>query len=241
MKFFIGCSGWQYDDWQGRFYPDGTKKEWLKFYSSVFNTVEVNSSFYHLPKPETIKNWKNNTPSKFVFSLKASRWITHMKKFNDEGAVRTFYSICDNMDKKLGCILFQLPPILKKNMSLLEKINSQLDRKKQNVIEFRHESWYDEEVYKFMKKKRIGFCTVSSRQMPDDIVITGKILYIRFHGPGALYASNYEEKEMKKWALRIKEAIRKEKPKYVYAYFNNDVLAYAPKNALMLKNFLEQK
>lgn len=238
-NYFIGCSGWYYDHWAGCFYPQNlSKSEWLGYYAEHFNTVEVNNTFYQFPSKRMIKNWYRRTPSDFVFTLKANRLITHKKKFqNTEDQVSRFYELAALLKDKLGCILFQLPPYLSKDVGLLENIVEQLDLRRNNVVEFRHQSWFCPEVYDFLKKNRLGFCTVSAPKLPQDLVATSRNAYIRFHGGDDWYSYLYSLGELKEWADKIKML----KVKNVFCYFNNDYNANAAKNSRQLKELLGYK
>ncbi|NIM59497.1 MAG: DUF72 domain-containing protein [Candidatus Aminicenantes bacterium] len=236
MIYHLGTSGWSYNDWRGRFYPEEiSQKEWLPFYSQHFSTVEINMTFYRYPKPETLKGWLDKVPEDFKFTLKANRQITHRKRIKGvKNEVRYFYVLADSLGHKLGCILFQLPPFLTMDLVLLEEFLSTLSPKYKNVIEFRHESWYEDEVYKLLKSYNVIFCTVSSAKVPKDVVETAESAYFRFHGLTGGYKYSYSEKELKKWA----ETIRKTKVMESFVYFNNDYHAYAVENCRALREFL---
>jgi uncharacterized protein YecE (DUF72 family) len=234
---YLGCSGWFYWHWKGKFYPtDLPQSKWFQYYAKHFNTVELNSPFYHFPKPSTAKNWYRQAPKGFVYTLKVNKAITHVKKFHDaEKLIKEFYKLGDELKEKMGCFLFQLPPSLKYSEKKLEEIIEQLDLEKKNVIEFRDKSWFRKEVYKELEKANIIFCIVSSPILPEEFVKTSKDIYIRFHGKTAWYRYNYSLSELEEWAERIKKA----KPDNLWAYFNNDANAFAVENCLQLKKMLE--
>jgi len=236
MIYHLGTSGWSYSEWKGKFYPEEiSQKEWLPFYAEHFNTVEINMTFYRFPKPETLKGWLDKTPSHFLFTLKANRQITHRKKIKEvKNDVRYFYFLADNLQDRLGCILFQLPPSLTKDMELLEDFLSTLSPEYRNVIEFRHESWYTEEVYDLLKSYKVTFCVVSSTKVPKTIVETAEAVYFRFHGLTDGYRYSYSDEELKEWAKAIKEARARE----CFIYFNNDYQANAVSNCEKLEEFL---
>ena len=238
-EFFLGCSGFYYNHWKGPFYPEKlAKAKWLQHYAEQFNTLEVNNTFYRFPNEKMLKDWYEKTPENFRFTLKANRAITHTRKFhNTEQLLADFYKLAFLLEKKLLCVLFQLPPFIHKNMDLIEKIADQVDSKVANVVEFRHESWWDSEVYDFMKKKGLVFCSVSASELPETLVKTGSMIYVRFHGKDGWYHHFYPEKELEEWADRIKLL----KVQKVFCYFNNDVNANAVKNCLTLKNMLEKE
>ena len=238
--YFLGCSGYFYWSWKGRFYPESLKpKEWLGYYARFFNTVEINSTFYNFPKKGNLKRFYRETPPGFIFSVKANRSITHMKKFKDtEELLREFYSVVrEALREKLGCILFQLPPSLHYSEKTLDRILSQLDGDFKNVLEFRHESWWREEVFSRLRESGVAFCSVSSPKLPERLVETADFLYVRFHGKEGWYRYNYSDEELREWAERLKGVSSGE----VYAYFNNDFNAYAPNNCLRLMEFLGVK
>lgn len=236
-EYYLGCSGFYYNHWKGRFYPEKlAKTKWLQYYAEHFNTLEVNSSFYRYPSESTMRGWYQKTPGDFRFTLKANRVITHTYKFhNTEQYTSNFYKLAHLLGEKLLCVLFQLPPFVHKNLELLQKIASQVDRSVTNVVEFRHESWWDSEVIKFMEEQGLVFCSVSSSALPETLVKTAPTLYVRFHGKDGWYMGDYPDEELEAWAQKIKG----KNAERVFCYFNNDVNAYAVKNCLTLKNLLE--
>jgi len=236
-KYFVGTSGFSYEHWISRFYPKSLERgDWLSYYAKYFNTQEINMSFYRFPFPNMLKGWYNKTPKSFVFTLKANRMITHVKKLNKvRRLVNDFYKLADLLKEKLGCILFQLPPNLKFDEKRLESFLKILNDKYKNVIEFRNQEWYCKETYNLLKKYDVGFCVVSGLDMPPDVKVTSNLAYFRFHGPTGAYSSCYSKYQLKTWAEKIKKTKAKEK----YAYFNNDDHAYAIKNAFYLKKLLK--
>lgn len=236
--FFLGCSGWYYNDWAGKFYPEKlNKSKWLEYYSEHFNTVEINNTFYRFPNEKTVKGWYNRTPDDFKITLKANQLITHRKRFkNTQSTINRFYGLADILEDKLGCILFQFPPFKSKNIDFLKNAINQFDISKNNVIEFRHPSWFDKEVYNVLNEFNVSFCSLSSPEFPEDLINTSDISYVRFHGKedNERYRYLYSEEELKEWA----EKINKTNAIDVYCYFNNDYDANAPINAQMLKKIL---
>jgi uncharacterized protein YecE (DUF72 family) len=234
-SYMIGTSGWNYSHWKGKFYPPGLQSRmWLEFYAKEFDTVEVNYSFYRWPSEATMKGWYKRAPEGFKFTMKAPRLITHLKRLVDvESQVSDFYGLGDLLKEKLGCHLFQLPPSFKRteeNVETLKKFLKILDRKKDNAVEFRHKSWWSEDIYGLLKSHGAAFCTVSGLGMPEDIVTGARTAYLRFHGES--YSTRYPESEMKKYA-RIIRGLDVER---TYCYFNNDTNAYAIMNARELKS-----
>lgn len=233
-KYLIGTSGWNYPHWTGKFYPKNiSKKDWFDFYSKNFNTVEVNYSFYRWPSKKTMEKWYKEAPRNFKFTLKAPRTITHIKKLkNTERQIADFYKLSSLLKEKLGALLFQLPPSMKfndNNFKKFEKFLKSLNKNKDNVIEFRHKSWWNKEVYHLLKKNKITFCIVSGLGMPEEIISTNDIAYFRFHGRN--YSTLYPKNAIKKYANIMKNL----RCKKIYAYFNNDANAYSIKNARELK------
>jgi len=235
-KIYIGTSGWCYDSWEGIFYPQGLKrKEWLNFYSNHFDTVEINSSFYHLPKAATFSNWAEKTPDDFLFVIKASKYITHTKRLNNcSDAAARLVEVSSNLGKKLGMFLFQLPPNLKKDAARLKNFLKILPSACRYVFEFRDESWFCDDVYKVLEECNCGIVISDSPKFPRHEVITGGFCYIRMHGSTLLYSSKYTDKELKKIAELITGNYKNGISSYVY--FNNDVCGYAVENAEYLKN-----
>ncbi len=234
MKVFIGCSGWNYKEWRGKFYPEKlAQKNWLEYYTKQFNTVEVNNTFYRLPKDSTLEKWKKTAPKDFNFTLKGSRYVTQMKKLNDpEESLAKFEAAAAVMKTKLSCILWQLPPSLHRDDEKLINFCKALKSKNHNVIEFRHISWFTKEVYDILKKYKVSFCSISSPDFPEDMIVTNNIGYVRFHGKGKKwYDYHYSKEELEEWHQKIKNCDAGE----VYIYFNNDMHAYAPENAKQLR------
>jgi uncharacterized protein YecE (DUF72 family) len=238
MKYYVGCSGWKYDHWKGSFYPeDVAKKRWLTYYSNQFNTVEVNATFYGSMKEKTFKKWYDSTEENFVFTLKGSRFVTHRKKPEEAGdSVVKFYNRAKALDDKLGCILWQLKPSFKKDLERLKAFCELLDTSFRNVIEFRDDSWFDDDIYSLLEDKEIGFCSISAPDLPNPVIATTKFAYVRFHGSRTWYRSEYDEDELREYANKIKGLNVDE----VYCYFNNDAEGHAPHDAQELKEILEE-
>jgi uncharacterized protein YecE (DUF72 family) len=236
-EYFLGCSGFYYNHWRGLFYPDKlSKTKWLEYYTQFFNTLEANNTFYRYPSQKLLEGWYSKTLSNFTFSLKANRIITHLHKFRGtEQYTANFYELAHLLREKLLCVLFQLPPMVHKNMALLQTIADQLDPSVMNVLEFRHKSWWDSEVYEFMDNQSIVFCSVSASELPETLVKTGSAVYVRFHGKDGWYKHNYPNEELEAWAQKIKQ----QNTSSVLCYFNNDFNANAPRNCLTLKKMLQ--
>lgn len=244
-KIFIGTSGWNYGMWVGILYPEHlSSKEYLNFYSEHFNTVEINSSFYHFPKNSTYKNWYSMVPEQFLFSVKIHRSITHIKKFADvEEELERFFEGVRNLKKKLGVILFQFPASFRCNDKNLKKIEiffrnfKTLMENRRVAFEFRHISWDNEKICKILAEHKAGWVIANSSRYPEIEKITSDFVYLRMHGPKELFASEYSEAQIRKLAEKIKKW---KKTKDIFVYFNNDVYGYAVKNARQLKKILNK-
>lgn len=231
---YIGCSGWHYREWKDLFYAGIRQKDWFSHYAEKFNTVEINNTFYRLPNATMVKNWYQNAPTDFVYTIKANRMITHYKKFKQVKSVSDdFYRICTKLQEKLGCILFQLPKNFHYSQQNLANIIDTLNPKFKNVVEFRHASWWNDEVYRAFKDNHIIFCSISAPELPEKIVYTGTDIYIRLHGL-TWYDYKYTNHELSSYA----QSIKKRTLNNVWCYFNNDVNAYAVDNALKLARLL---
>lgn len=234
VRYFIGTSGWHYDHWRERFYPgDLPKSKWLDYYARSFSTVELNNSFYHLPSEKAFAGWRDSSPDGFLFSVKVSRFITHMKKLrNVEEPVENFLSRARILENKLGPLLYQLPPNLHRRDELLESFMKGLPPGLTHVFEFRHESWLCKEVFDFMRRYNAGLCIFDMPDFEVPLEVTADFAYVRFHGSSAMYGSCYSDDELDQWAKRIAGLSRDLKAAYIY--FNNDAEAFAVKNALAL-------
>ncbi len=235
----IGTSGWNYPHWKGIFYPEKLPStKWLSYYSEFFETVEVNATFYGTPKEKTFKKWYEETPSDFIFALKANRFITHVKRLKDVAEpLKRFYAAISPLKEKIGPILFQLPPSLKYDRSLLKEFVRLLDLSYKTAIEVRHQSFLCEEFYELLRRFNISLClSDTAGRYPSLVeVLTADFVYVRLHGSRVLYRSCYTEEELQAWAQKLKSwAI----PAYVY--FDNDSLGWAVPNALRLKELLGQ-
>ena len=239
MEIRIGTSGWNYPHWKDVFYPkDLPRGKWLEFYSKHFDTVELNATFYRLPSEKTFQNWYKRTPSEFIWSVKASKFITHTKRLKDvQDALIRFYNSISPLKEKCGPILFQLPPSLNFEKDLLEDFCKLLDPSYRYTLEVRHKSWIDDKVFETLKKYNIAFCiSDSAGRYPYYEAVTSAFVYLRLHGSRKLYASEYSDEEIAAWAKKI---LKWERDAYIY--FDNDFNAYAIKNAKQLKEVLKIK
>lgn len=231
----VGTSGWCYGHWKERFYPVGlAQSEWLEYYCHWFNTVEVNNTFYHLPKESSVANWYGQVPVDFVFTVKASRYITHIKRLKDCGeSVELFYERMSSLKEKLGSVLYQLPPNFGKDLSRLEEFLRLLPPSPLSIFEFRNTSWYCDDCYNLLKAYNCAFCIHDLGEVATPKIITGNSIYIRLHGAAGKYRGNYPESTLKKWAGWIEH--HKKNCVSIFVYFNNDINGYAVKNAGRLK------
>jgi len=230
-SIYIGTSGWQYKHWKGTFYPADLKQDaHFPYYLKSFNTVEINNSFYHLPESSVFKKWRISTPGDFVYAVKGSRYITHMKKLKDcKDALLLFLKNSSALKEKRGPILFQLPPGWKLNIDRLKEFLQMLPKRQRFTFEFRNTTWYDERVYDLLRRFNCAFCIYELDGHRNPEVVTSDFVYIRLHGPGKKYQGSYTTETLKKWAKKI-EVWRKER-KDVYVYFDNDQNGYAAFNA----------
>ncbi|MGB2630417.1 MAG: DUF72 domain-containing protein [Candidatus Omnitrophota bacterium] len=230
----IGCSGWNYDHWKGLFYPgESSSPAWFKEYSSVFSTVEINNTFYQLPEASTFRKWHDQAGSGFIYAVKANRFITHMKKLKEpRRPVERFLKRARLLKEHLGPILFQLPPHWKVNPERLERFTEVLPGGLIYVFEFRERSWYNGEIYDLLSSKGMSMCIHDMKGSKSPVISVGPVCYIRFHGTTSKYGGKYSLGSIRKWAKYIKKILSGGKD--VYAYFNNDAEANAPKNALQL-------
>lgn len=241
IKLYLGTSGYSYYHWKGLFYPEGVpSKEFLSFYSRHFNSVEINSTFYRLPKEETLKTWKKSVPSDFAFVLKAPKTITHLKRLKEaDEEVEKFIILANMLEENLSCILWQFPPSFVPQPDLLKDFFERLVGLRSDVrhaVEFRNSKSFDEEILKVLKELNICLVCAHSGRYPCLLERTANFSYFRFHGPGSLYNSRYSEDELDMWAKKILDSL-----KYgdVYVFFNNDFSGFAVENASYLKRKLE--
>lgn len=241
-KVYIGTSGYLYDHWAGVFYPeDLAQNKWLLHYIKYFDTVELNVSFYRLPTKAAFESWYKKTPKGFVFAVKGSRFITHIKRLKACSKPLTlFFSRAKALKKKLGVVLWQLPPRYKVNTKRLSDFLKLLKKYKvRNAFEFRDQSWLCEDVYKILKKHNAAFCFADYPEFAKSPPVTADFIYIRRHGAGGmLYGGNYSAAQLRKDADNIKKWLKQKKD--VFIYFNNDAYGYAVKNAEQLKGMMER-
>jgi uncharacterized protein YecE (DUF72 family) len=236
----IGCSGWNYRHWRGLFYPEGLPAtRWYGHYAEIFDTVELNTSFYHLPKPETFDKWRLQAAPAFRYAVKAPRFITHMKKLGDcDEPLAEFLARARRLGPALGPILYQLPPRWKLNLERLEAFIADLPADLDHVFEFREPSWIAEEVLALLGARGIGFCVHDMAGSITPRWASGRLAYLRFHGGEGKYWGRYPDERLLGWADWIVEQAREGRE--VWCYFNNDIHGHAIDDALTLRAMVKQ-
>ncbi|HWC29596.1 MAG TPA: DUF72 domain-containing protein [Dehalococcoidia bacterium] len=244
MRYHIGTSGWQYDHWRRRFYPQGLPKaRWFEHYAREFATVELNNTFYRQPKAATWQKWQEAAPPGFCYAVKANRFITHIKRFRDcEAPLKRFLEGAQALGEHLGPVLFQTPPNFHRDDENLERLDGFLELLPQDVssvFEFRHESWFDDDAgVKLLDRHRVGFCVQDYPGLECPVVATGDFAYVRFHGAGTRYGGNYPDDALREWAKRI-EGLSRSGTREAWVYFNNDLGGHAVENARTLAHLLQ--
>ncbi|PVM82964.1 DUF72 domain-containing protein [Caulobacter endophyticus] len=230
----IGCSGWTYDDWRGPFYPETVRlKDRLAYYASVFDTTEINGSFYRLPSEKAVNGWADQVPDTFLFAWKVSRYITHNKKLKDcQDSVDLVFGRMAPLGDKRGPALVQLPPMLRRDDERLKRFLSWIPRGEKVTVEFRHDSWYDAGVLDILRDHGAAFCISDHHDAPSPWEVTADFAYVRGHGPGGRYHGRYTANVLDDWArwidARLKDGIG------VFSYFDNDIKSAAPQDARLL-------
>jgi uncharacterized protein YecE (DUF72 family) len=238
MRAHVGTSGWQYRSWRGSFYPAKLpQQQWLAHYGTVFPVVEVNNTFYMLPKETTFDRWRSESPEGFRFVVKASRYITHIRRMRDtKDSVDLFWSRATRLGDKLGPILFQFPPNLKADLPLLEDFLSTLPGEMRAAFEFREDSWRQEDVYRALDAAGAAWVLADRPGWRVPEVVTGSWTYVRFH-QGRPFHPAYGRAKLRRWADRIAGLAVEE----AWAFFNNDPLAAAPHDAQVMMELLERR
>jgi uncharacterized protein YecE (DUF72 family) len=234
----IGTSGWHYKHWVGRFYPHRwPASKMLAYYQERFDTVEINNSFYRLPVETALAAWRQSTPDDFLFAVKGSRFLTHMKKLKDPApGIEKFFLRVELLREKLGPVLFQLPPNFGMNLERLDSFISALPQGHRYAFEFRDSSWNTAEVYQLLRKHNAAWCAFELAGYQSPVQITADIAYVRLHGPCGKYQGSYSEEALAGWARRIEKWRRELNA--VYIYFDNDDSGFAAHNALRLKELI---
>lgn len=235
---WIGTSGFSYTDWKEVFYPRGlSQKKWLSYYSQHYNTVEINATFYRYFARTVFARWSDETPEEFRFTLKGPRDITHVKRLEDiHEELTCFLDSIQDLKPKIALLLWQFPPSFKYDSK--EKLVQFIERlpvEVKHVFEFRHDSWFNEDVYSLLNKHDAGFVINDSSRFPMIEIITGDFVYMRFHGPKQLYASLYTIEALQLWTEKIQGWLKQYD---VYIYFNNDYGGRALQNSMELRKLI---
>ena len=236
----VGCSGWNYAHWRERVYPKGLPpKRWLAYYATLFDTVEINNTFYRLPRVSAVQGWVHQSPPGFLFAVKSSRYLTHIKRLTDlDGGIQRFYTRIDPLVRspKLGPLLWQLPPTFKRDDERLASALSALPPGR-HCFEFREASWYVDETYELLRRHGAALVIPDSPKYPfRTLELTADWTFVRFHTGRRGRGGNYSDRELEEWAERL--GGWRDRGIDVYAYFNNDWEGYAVKNGLKLKELL---
>ncbi len=235
---FVGTSGWIYPHWRGVFYPPHLPpKAWFTYYAGHFDTVEINNTFYRLPGETAVRRWREQAPSGFLYALKASRYMTHMKKLHQvEEPLERFLERARLLEDHLGPLLYQLPPGWHFSPERLESFLRLLPQDLFHVFEFRHPSWFCAEAFSLLERYGAALCLPSMPGLESPRRAIGPAVYVRMHGATLLYASRYGQEELEDWAEWLSEERRAGRG--IYVYFNNDAFGYAVENALQLRELL---
>lgn len=237
-RIWIGTSGWHYKHWIGPFYPRRLPLSgMLDYYTRHFDTVELNNTFYRLPTPAALTNWRDSTPPGFQFAVKGSRFLTHMKKLNNaEAGLKRFLDAARILDPKLGPILFQLPPNWQRDLDRLSAFLALLQPHRHFAFEFRDPTWSTAPTYELLTRYNAAYCIYDLAGYISPFEVTADFMWIRLHGPGGKYQGSYSDERLEEWARRIDDWSRRLSD--VYVYFDNDDSGYAPRDALRLKALL---
>jgi uncharacterized protein YecE (DUF72 family) len=231
---WIGTSGFQYKEWKGKFYPEKiSAPKMLSFYASKFSTTEINYTFKRIPTEKTLENWVSQTPEAFRFGLKAPERITHYQRLaGSEETLHYFWAIARTLGEKLGPILFQLPPNLKKDVSLLEDFLVELPPEMKAAFEFRNESWFSDEIFGALKKHNAALCIADSEKLSTPVVMTSDFGYFRLR-------DQYDKSALEKWSEIISE--QRKSVEEIFAYFKHEESGSGPEFANQLSQILTFK
>jgi uncharacterized protein YecE (DUF72 family) len=233
----IGTSGWVYKHWRGLFYPETLpQREWFNYYAAQFDTVEINNSFYRMPSDINFEGWRKQAPEGFLYAVKASRFLTHLKKLKEpEEPLQTFFEGAARLEQTLGPVLYQLPPRWRVNLPRFEAFLAALPVGYHHVIEFREPSWLIEEVFGLMERYQVAHCIHDMGALSIPLRVTAPLVYLRFHG-APTYQGSYTQASLEAWAARI--CAWRDQSLDVFAYFNNDFWGHALENARTLKSLV---
>lgn len=240
-QIHVGTSGWSYRSWRGPFYPEKlAARSHLEFYTSRFDTTELNGVFYRTPTEDAVRSWAEGTPDGFVFAWKASKFITHWKRLSDNSrnSLALMESRLRLLRQKAGPVLFQLPPHFKKNRERLASFLELLNRRRLYAFEFRHPSWYEDDILDLLRDNGIALCISDHHDAPSPWVALASHVYIRGHGPKGQYKGRYSKRTLEKWRLWLNGVKRRGHTAYVY--FDNDQKSAAPLDGCRLKALISQ-
>jgi uncharacterized protein YecE (DUF72 family) len=240
MNIHIGTSGWSYDHWQDTLYPpDLPARDRLSIYTQHFDTVELNSSYYHWPRTASFQNWQRRLPQPFLMSVKASRTLTHFKRlYQPEEWLAAIAEGVGYLGEKRGVLLVQLPPQFAFDYARLAYFLEQLPTWLKTAVEFRHPSWHQEAVFELLEHHQVAYCIMSGAHLPCVLRATAPFVYVRLHGPDSqhLYGGSYSDDDLRWWAARIQEWGQMQRE--VFVYFNNDGGGNAVCNAWTLREMV---
>src|SRR6188508_1157145 len=239
-RLCIGCSGWNYKSWRTTFYPANLKpSQWLSYYATHFDTVEINNSFYRLPERSMFASWRRQVRMPFVFAVKASRYLTHMKRLRDpDEPIARLFQRASALGLTLGPVLYQLPPGFERDIDRLARFLAALPAAVQHVFEFRHRSWYSDAIFRCLEQHGAALCLhdMSGSAITEPQV--GPFVYVRLHGASGRYQGSYTDDALQEWGRTIDAASRGKKD--VYVYLNNDHGAMAVRNAMTLRSVMRR-
>jgi uncharacterized protein YecE (DUF72 family) len=241
-RILIGTSGWHYDSWRGPFYPEGLPvKTQLQYYASQFQAAELNGVFYRTPTPDAVISWREQTGKDFVFSWKASKFITHWKRLsaNSVNSLELMENRLSLLGDKAGPVLFQLPPSFRADADRLSDFLRMLSSKRRYSFEFRHPSWYSPRILRLLSRENISLCISDHHDAPAPWKRTADFVYVRGHGPGGRYRGHYSTDALAAWAKRIRSW--KSQGCDVFVFFDNDQKSAAPIDALKLNQMLPKR
>jgi len=241
-RAYIGTSGWNYDTWHDSFYQGLPQSEWLSLCAQYFSAIEVDATFHRLQRRETFQRWRDQTPPDFRFAIKANRYLTHNRKLLEPlPAVTLERSRASGLGTKLTAVLWQLPHNLHRNLDKLDGFVRALQRWRsvRHAIEFRHESWFDDEVARRLQKHRIAVCQSDAADRPLWDAVTTDLVYVRLHGHAVTHAAGYSDAELRRWARHVRRWQREGRE--VHVYLENDGLGHAPRNALRLIELVDRR
>jgi uncharacterized protein YecE (DUF72 family) len=238
-RISVGCSGWNYKSWRTAFYPASLRpSQWLSYYAAHFDTVEINNSFYRLPERPVFDSWRRQVPTSFVFAVKASRYLTHMKRLRDPSEpIGRLFERASALGPTLGPVLYQLPASVERDIERLDRFLEALPVSKRHVFEFRHPSWYTDATFTCLERHGAALCLHDMAGSAIAEPQVGPFVYVRFHGASGRYHGSYANDALERCSRRIAAAARNGRD--VFVYFNNDVDASAVRNAMTLRAALD--